>query len=368
MGYTIRGNKLYVTGTVDGTHYRLSTGKEATPLNVKWIAKNHRDVLLKLIEKDNPEKSIMFKEYALRSMESNRYLLASGTDSNYTGMLKNHILPFFKNYRLDEIKPSDVKLFQTRLLKTMDARSTNNVRAVLGKILEDARMDDLIDKNPVSMVKRPKHIKEDEILPFNMEEVLTIIDNAKGFLKQYLTVAFFTGMRSGELVGLKWEDIDFNSNKIVVRRSRRSGNDGPTKSGKARTIDMLDIVKATLKEQYLSTGMSSEYVFNSRRGKAFQSSSAISDNHWKPLLKRCTIAYRSPHNTRHTFATLMLKNGEDILWVSKMLGHADVSTTMKYYIKFVEEKGQKRATFLENIFDKNRTVIAQSEKQNAKRA
>ena len=64
----------------------------------------------------------------------------------------------------------------------------------------------------------------------------------------------------------------------------------------------------------------------------------------------------------------MLKNGEDILWVSKMLGHADVSTTMKYYIKFVEEKGQRRATFLNEIFDKNRTLFAQCEEQNIKRA
>ncbi|WP_457747888.1 hypothetical protein [Sulfurimonas sp.] len=52
MGYKIRGNKLYVHGTVDGKFYRLSTGKEATPLNEKWIAKNHRDVLLKLIAED----------------------------------------------------------------------------------------------------------------------------------------------------------------------------------------------------------------------------------------------------------------------------------------------------------------------------
>lgn len=368
MGYNIRGNKLYVTGTVDGKHYRLSTGKTATDINIKWIAKNHRDVLLKLIEKDKPSKSMMFKDFALRSMESNKHLLKSGTNSNYTGILNNHILPFFKSYRIDEIKPSDVRMFQSKLLNTLSARSANNVIALFGKVLEDARIDEIIEKNPVSNSKYTKHTSTDDILPFNMEEVVTIIDNAKGFMKQYLTVAFFTGMRSGELVGLKWEDIDFNSSKIIVRRSRRGGTDDTTKSGKARTIDMLDVVRNTLKEQYLSTGMSSEYVFNNRKGKPYQSSSAISANHWKPLLKRCTIAYRSPHNTRHTFATLMLKNGEDILWVSKMLGHADTSTTMKYYIKFVEEKGQKRAVFLDGIFDKNRTLFAQSENKNAKRA
>ena len=131
---------------------------------------------------------------------------------------------------------------------------------------------------------------------------------------------------------------------------------------------MLDSVRDALKEQYLKTGLSSKYVFNNRKDKPYQDSASVKVTYWEPLLKRCTIAYRSPYNTRHTFATLMLKNGEDILWVSKMLGHADVSTTMKYYIKFVEEKGQKRATFLNDIFNKNCTLFAQPEKQNEKRA
>ncbi|MDM5272780.1 tyrosine-type recombinase/integrase, partial [Sulfurovum sp. zt1-1] len=109
----------------------------------------------------------------------------------------------------------------------------------------------------------PKYTETDDILPFTMEEVITLIDNAAGFFKSYITVAFFTGMRSGELIALKWDDIDFNSNKIIVRRNISEGIEGTTKTGKARTIDMLDSVREALVKQYTKTGLSSEYVFSS---------------------------------------------------------------------------------------------------------
>jgi len=368
MGYKIRGNKLYVHGTVEGKFYRLSTGKEATPLNIKWIRKNHRDVLLQHINKDKPKHTEIFTKYAEYSMDSNAYAIKQSTHDNYKQMLSKHIMTYFRHYRIDEIKPSDIRRWQTKLLTTLGAGSTKNVRNLLGKILEDARRDEIIDKNPVRLVKPPKLVHKDEIIPFSMEEVKTLITNANGWMQPFLTVAFFTGMRTGELLALKWEDIDFNSKKIIVRRTIRHGKLGSTKTGKIRTIDMLDVVHQSLKQKYRENGMHNEFIFTSRKGTPYAEASAVYTTYWKPLLKKCGMAYKIMYNTRHTFATLMLINGEDVLWVSKMLGHADISTTMKYYIKFVEEKGKKRAIFLDNIFPKNCTVIAHPANKKAKSA
>lgn len=368
MGYKIRGNKLYVHGTVDGKFYRISTGKEATPLNIKWMSKNHRDVLLQLISKDKPTHMTMFSIYAAHSIKSNAYAIKPSTQAFYDYMLSKHILPYFKDYRIDEIRPSDIRNWQTKLLETLDPSSAKNVRNLLSKILEDAYMDEIISKNAVRLVKPPQCQQKEDIIPFTMEEVKTLIDSSNEWMKTLLTVAFFTGMRTGELLALRWEDIDFNSKKIIVRRSMRKGEVGSTKTGKIRVIDMLNPVHNILKNQFRKNGLKYEYIFTSRKGTPYADSSAVYTTYWKPLLKRCGMAYKVMYNTRHTFATLMLLNGEDVLWVSKMLGHADISTTMKHYIKFVEEKGKKRATFLDEIFKENCTVIAQQENERQRRA
>ena len=360
MSYQIRGNKLYVSGTVDGKFYRLATGKNATPLNIKWIAKNHRDVLLQLVNKDKPSKSTMFNNYAVQCIKSDAYAIKNGTKIFYNFMLNDHILPHFKHYKLEDISPSDIRAWQTKLLETLKPSTVKNIKNLMGKILEYAKMDELITKNSARLVKPPRCEQKEDIDPFTMEEVLQLIDNASQWFATFLTVAFFTGMRTGELMALRWDCVDFYSQKIVVRQTMSHGTIGSTKSGKSRKIDMLSPVHDALKEKFRENGLSSEFIFTCRKGTPYVFSSAIYTTFWKPLLKRCGMAHKVMYNTRHTFASLMLLNGEDVLWVSKMLGHANVSTTMRYYIKFIEEKGTKRATFLDKSFKKDCTLIAQS--------
>lgn len=363
MGYKVRGNKIYVYGTVDGIFYRLSTGKDATPLNLKWIKKNHRDVLLKLVAKEKPKRPTLLKEYGILSIENNAYSRKPSTTQGYLNMFNKHILPYFKNYALTDLKPSDIKAWQSKLLKQgLSPKTVKNIRIVLSTILSDAKLDGLIETNPMDYVKAPRQQIRKEIKPFALQEVKTIIKNADGWFRNFLIVAFFTGMRPGELLALKWEDINFKSKKIHIRRAIRQGTIDTPKNGRDRMIDMLPLVEKALREQYLKNGLEYSYIFPTKKGTPYTETGSIIKNRWKPLLKRCLIDYRILYQTRHTFASLMLKNGEDILWVSKMLGHADTSTTSRYYIKFVENKNEKRAQFLDNFMENHCTVIAQSSK------
>lgn len=361
MGYKIRGNTLYVDGTVDGKRYRISTGKEATPVNIKWISKNHRDVLLKLIDKEKPKKSKMLGEYGLESLEANAYSRKASTRKDYNSKFNKHILPYFKHYMLNEIKPSDIKRWQSKLLESIEPKTVKNARIVLSTILSDAVDDELISRNPMEKVKPPRSLVKEDIVPFTLEEVKALLGSSDAWMESFLTTAFFTGMRTGELLGLKWEDINFVSKKIHIRRSIRQGVEDTTKSGKDRLIDMLPVVAATLKKKYRENGLKYDYIFTSRKGTPYTEPSSITKWKWKPLLKRCGIDYRVLYNTRHTFATTMLLNGEDVLWVSKTLGHADISTTMKYYVKYIEDKNQKRAKFLNGFLEEIGTKLAQSE-------
>lgn len=357
MGYKIRGNKIYVTGSVDSKHYRISTGKEATPLNIRWIEKNHREVLLKLVDKmSKPQTSTNFVEYGLRSLEINAGTRKESTNKDFKNIFKNHLEGYYKHYDLLDIRPTDVKNWQNGLVKKgYRSETIKNCRTVLRGILNDARLDEIILTNPLDLVKVPKDEYREDPIPFTLDEIKIILDNSNDWLKQYLSTAFFTGMRTGELLGLQWQDIDFVAKKIHVRRTMSKGIIGTTKTGKDRLIEMLPIVESTLRVIFRQNGLKYKWVFTHSRQEPYKDPSSITKNMWRPTLKRCGLSYRKLYNTRHTFATMMLLGGEDVLWVSKMLGHSDISTTMKYYMKYTQSNQQKRATFLDGFGTKNRT-------------
>ena len=97
------------------------------------------------------------------------------------------------------------------------------------------------------------------------------------------------------------------------------------------------------------TGKHKSYVFLNKHDEHYYDIKRIRDSKWKNLLKECKIEYRTIYQMRHTFATVMIENNEDILWVSNMLGHADASMTLQMYAKYRKREGIKRASFLKNI-------------------
>lgn len=301
-------------------------------------------------------------------------------------MYKSHIQPVFGNRKLDDLGAQDIKRWQLDILdKGLSVKTLKNIRTVLSGILNDAVESELIQRNIVKVVSLPKiHMRvtyndngemldsygaevETAIDPFSLDEVELLIKNAEGWFKNMLSVLFYTGMRHGELAGLKWEDIDFQNNQIYIRRAKKRDNRlGPTKTGKSRKIDMLPPVKKALKEQYMLTGLSNGFVFLNPNGKRLLNSdfNRIRKLHWKPLLRRTGLTYRAMKQTRHTFASIMLQHGENILWVSrKMLGHTDTATTLRHYAEYIEEDNETlHAAFLHD----ERTMNVQEENLNLK--
>lgn len=289
------------------------------------------------------------EEYAKVSLELHSKSRKASTTYDYATAIKLHILPKFGAKRLNAIKPSDIQLWQNKLLETLKPSRVRTIRATFNTIFDDAIRDEIIDKNPISKIRVPK-LEKVEVKCFSLDEVKKIVATAKGEIKAFSAIGFFTGMRSGEIVGLKWSDINFDKREIYIQRAVRMGVvSTPKTKNSIRTIDILDNLMPYLQEQYELTGDKCSYVFLNENDTHYYDIKRIRDTKWKNLLKECNIPFRTIYQTRHTFATVMIENGEDILWVSNMLGHTDSSMTLQMYAKYRKRKDIKRASFLGEI-------------------
>ena len=271
--------------------------------------------------------------------------------------------PSFHTKKIDEIKIGDIKQWYTHLTKSINAHEyASSINSVLSGILTDAMEDEYVDRNVTKSVRFPKkmHFRNEEAVetnPFSLEEVDELIGNAEGFFRNIITFQFFTGARPGEMIALRWEDVNWNSKKIHIHRQRQNEKNpdtgrcelGPTKTGEAREIDMLPIVEKALKDQYKLTGLKDGFVFLSTEGEPYMDHEGLAKRQWKALLKCSLMDHRNFYQTRHTFASIFLSEGEELAWVSKvMLGHASIQTTLKYYAKYIKERNVERGKFLNN--------------------
>lgn len=367
-GYFISNNIIYVQGSIDGKYKRYSTKKEATKINIAWIKRNAYDVLLKLYnEKTDKQTQVTndFVEFSKLSFDLNSSERKESTTEEYEGVFKKYIENDFKNFSIENIKKANVQHWQNKMIKTdLSIGRIKFVRAVFSGILTDAVDNDLIEENPFGKLKAPKRESEKEeesVYPFTLKEIQSILAASTGQNKNITTLLFFTGMRTGELWALKWSDINFQSKTIHIHRAIRHGKESTTKTQNSnRVIDMLPAVEEALNRQKSFTYIKENYIFLNKNKEPFKSAQALSQGYWKNVLKFCGLDYRVLYQTRHTFATLMISYGEDVVWVSRMLGHANVRITLEVYTKFIPNQKKERAIFLNDLKPKNCNKTANS--------
>ena len=219
-------------------------------------------------------------------------------------------------------------------------KTVKTYKSVFKQILDLALEDEIISKNPFIHIRLKKTQKPD-IVPFTKKEVDEIIASADGWFKNYIALAFYSGMRAGELLGLRWEDISFQERYIFVRHSIRKGEFDTTKTGEERFVPILDVALPYLKDQFHITGLMNGFVFCHENGKPFKDSSSFLTR-WKNLLRRAGVPYRKFHTTRHTLATTLLSSGlVSVNEVAAILGHSTVQTTLNTYNRFAKNEAVK---------------------------
>ncbi|ADG92656.1 integrase family protein [Arcobacter nitrofigilis DSM 7299] len=348
-----RKNKLWITFYHQSKRHRKSLNLDDTKANRKLAeTKLIPEIQYKLnngefFENDNVKKVPTVDEFFQVSFEIHKNHRRFLTQKNHLYVYKHNIKPYLGNKKLDEIKPSQIATWQNKLLETLSTKSLSMARAVLNVIFNDAIADEIILRNPLSVIKKPHNVPTREIKPFSQDEIFKLLDNVNEKVRCYFAIGFFTGMRTGEILALKWSDIDYENGIIKVRRSKRQGIESePKTKASIRDVDILDILIPYLKNHLKFKIPQSDYLFTSNFQKPYNDCMGIFARYWKPLFEKLDIQYRNPYQMRHTFASMMISNGEDILWVSNMLGHTTSAMTLTKYAKYIVNKEKKRGTFL----------------------
>jgi integrase len=346
-----RNNVWYFRKVVDGKLIKRALSQSITE------ARNKRDELLREIQlhgdiQDNKpvnDTNPLFGELAQVwvGIISKEIKLSTLTDYRYS--MNRYILPRFGSKPIKEIGHIDIRKFVAEL--TCAHKRKNNVLVPMRSVFKMAFMDEIIDKNPMDRIRNLKTDKPD-ICPLSMEEVRLFLDNVSLRFKNFFAVAFFTGMRFGEMAVLKWHNADFRLGVIKVRETRVMGEEGRPKTKKStRDIKMLPPVVQALRDQRKDTFGKSDYVFLNQYGVPLDPS-PTNLYVWKPALKKSGLKPRSMYQTRHTFATLMLDAGEHPGWVQRMMGHETMQMIYeKYYSYIGNYERDEGKFFMERVFN-----------------
>lgn len=259
-------------------------------------------------------------------------------------LLTAHILPSsLALKRIDEVRPGDIRAFVAELdakrrgdgPRKLGPCRINMARDRLYAIFSEAQSDGLVADNPVRHVRRLAE-PTPEVDPFTLEEVARILAQARDQERAVFTLLLLTGMRPGEALGLRWDDVDFERNEVRVRRTlSRYGLGAPKTRGSVREVEMLPLVRETLLEQRARSMLAGGFVFVNERGGPLDETN-LRERIWRRLLSRAGLRYRPLYHCRHTYATLELANLEHPLFVSRQLGHSTPETTFRRYARFMK--------------------------------
>ena len=343
--------------------YKDKSGKRVskwlpTGLPVKGNKKRAEDMLMAAraefvageaaIDRDMP-----FSSYLVQWMEIARSTLKPNTAAGYASMIQNPIAPYFqqRGITLGGLQAVDIQMFYTSQLKRVSANTVIHYHAIIHRALKYAVKTDLIDVNPADKVERPRKDRFTASF-YDGNEVNRLFQAARGTpLELPVMLAAFYGLRRSEVVGRKWDAIDFENKTIAIRhtvtacaeKGRRIevAADTTKTASSQRTLPLVPAFQtklAALKEEQeknrILCGRSYctdylGYVLVDAMGNRLKLS--YISTAFPALLKRNGLRPIRFHDLRHSCASLLLKNGVPMKQIQEWLGHSDFSTTANIY-------------------------------------
>lgn len=281
-------------------------------------------------------------------------------------IVTKHLLPSFGARDVGSLLREELLQLRSELAKvkgrkkeTLSPRRINAIMNVMSLILAEAS-DRYKFTSPYYNIK-PLRIPKSDVEPFTLAEVQRILDTVREDFRDYYTVRFFTGMRTGEVDGLKWKYVDFERQLILVRETIVLGvveEDAKTIES-VRDIQMSQVVFDALKRQLARSGRLKGFVFCNSTGHALDHNN-ITKRIWYPLLRHLGLKKRRPYQTRHTAATLWLAAGENPEWIARQMGHTSTEMLFKVYSRYVPNLTRKDGSAFERLLSERFASSAQN--------
>lgn len=318
----------------------FNTKKEATSALNEFIYEVNKGTW---IEPQN----ILFKDFSTEWYENYKHRLRDTTAEQYESKIRTWINPLIGNFKVQEIKPVHAQTFSKNLLSNMEQSTAYKIYAIAKLIMKHAVDLEIISKNPLNNISMIKD-KKKKVSTWNFDDLkhfLKVVKKHDEFYYRVFATAAYTGMRKGEVLGLRKSDVDFNKNLISINQSisetKKEGvqiSDLKTPSS-YRQVAIDNLVSSILKEQIKKNNemkikigshfKDNDLIFCHTDGIPFRPSSM--NRPFKRFIELSGVPYIRFHDMRHTHATLLLELGVNPKIVADRLGHSSVKITLDTY-------------------------------------
>jgi len=307
-----------------------------------------------------------FSDYFLRARAGE---VKASTLEDYGRVMSLHVLPRLGKFRLREITPAAVQGLLLDLEgEGMSAAMRGKVLRYLKVLLRLAVRLELIERDPCRAARAPK-VERKEPRFFTSEEVSCLLEAAEGYMKPLLAAACYAGLRQGELLALRWGDIDLFGGTITVTRTYHyaHGFSSPKTPASRRTVPIIPTLRAILedyrREQFGALEPDPErLVFLNQAGNPIDRRNLVNRG-FRRALEAAGLPEIRFHDLRHTFASLCIEGGVDPKTLQALLGHSSIKVTMDTYSHLYQTAFDRASRALEAVASGGAKVIRMPRKE-----
>jgi len=365
-----RGKSIQIDFTHRGQRCRETLKLEPTKANLLFAEHMHSTILHEIaigtfhynkhfpdskraaLFSDNHTGNLLIKDALQSFLDAKKRTVAHSTFISYESAVNHHLTPIFGKTRVSDLTTHAIRQWIGGL--TISNKRINNVLIPLRGIFGDAFADGAIERNPMDRIKNLKVVQKDPE-PFTFEEQNRILAALDGQGKNLIQFAFWTGLRTSEYVALEWGDIDWIKGTAYVQRALVRGvlKEPKTRAGKREVLLLPNALEALNNQKKFTYENGKQIFHNPVTNKPWCSDVKIRDRVWVPALKAAGVRYRNPYQTRHTYASMLLSAGENPAWISKQMGHTNMTMFLQRYGRYMPDHdplaGQKIITRMSQI-------------------